>query len=80
MNETVKELDTVKQIKAIKGDKINIKNNKLYINDKFAVDIVYDIPLFFKDEYILKENEFLTLSNVDSSLDGRYYGAIKRKI
>lgn len=46
MNETVKELDTVKQIKAIKGDKINIKNNKLYINDKFAVDIVYDILYF----------------------------------
>ena len=69
----------IKRVIGLPGEKIEIKNNKLYINDKFVKqnfkyketeDFVYKIP---KDDY------FVMGDNRTNSLDSRYFGSFKRK-
>lgn len=68
-----------KKIVAVKGDKIEKRNNKIFINDIKVVDYInQNIKSKFKDK-VLDKHEFLTLSNNINSLDGRYYGNIRRK-
>ncbi|CAM3109251.1 signal peptidase I [Streptobacillus felis] len=72
-------LDTVKQIKGIKGDEIEYIDNYLYINKEKIAEIIYDIEINAKQKYTIPENEVLTIGEVDESIDGRYYGTIKEK-
>ncbi|WP_064590822.1 signal peptidase I [Streptobacillus moniliformis] len=79
VREDLKELDTVKQIKAIAGDEIEYIDNKIYINKEEVGEILYNIPINSNKKYIIPENEFLTIGDVNYSVDGRYYGTIKKK-
>lgn len=73
----------IKRIGATSKDKVEIIDNKLYINNR----IVRKIPL--KDsigrqlipaqKVQPKENEFFLLGDTNNSFDGRYYGIINKK-
>lgn len=77
--EKFQSLDTIKKIKATKGDVVYIRENEIFINDKKYTIIKYDIPVKLNEnKYILEDNEYLTLSNNEDSLDGRYYGVINK--
>ncbi|WP_064608914.1 signal peptidase I [Streptobacillus moniliformis] len=79
VNKELKDLDTVKQIKGIAGDEIEYIDNKIYINKEEVGEIIYEIPIKSRKKYIIPENEFLTIGDVSYSVDGRYYGTIKKK-
>ncbi|MBU3842959.1 MAG: S26 family signal peptidase [Candidatus Fusobacterium pullicola] len=73
----------IKKIGATSKDKVEVIDNKLYINNR----IVREIPL--KDSIGRqliparrvqpKENEFFLLGDTNNSFDGRYYGTINKK-
>lgn len=68
----------VKRVLGIPGDKVCIKSDCLYINDKVkAVSVSAD-----EIEFFLKNNEFFVLGdNYSVSIDGRHFGPImKNKI
>lgn len=74
------EIDSMKKVVAVYGDNIEIKDNKIYVNNENFGDINQNkkLPKFNGK---LKENEVLTLSKMKYSFDGRYYGGIdKNKI
>ncbi|VWL84934.1 signal peptidase I [Oceanivirga miroungae] len=77
--DNLKELLSLKKIKGVKGDIIEIKNSKVYINNKLINNIIYDIPVKIKGKYTLKDNEYFVLGENDTSLDSRYYGVINKK-
>ncbi|AVL43371.1 S26 family signal peptidase [Streptobacillus moniliformis] len=79
VNEKLKDLDTVKQIKGVAGDEVEYIDNKIYINKENVAEIIYEIPINSRKKYIISENEFLTIGDVSYSVDGRYYGTIKKK-
>lgn len=79
VHENLKELETIKEIYAVENDEIKIIDNRVYINDKFVDNIYFDIPIKIKGSYKLKKDEFLTMSKEKYSLDGRYYGIIKKE-
>lgn len=80
ISDTFKKLDTIKEIKAVVGDTVYIKNNIIFINNEPSGKIKYNIPLVLNEnKYVLNDNEFLTLSDNEDSIDGRYYGLINRK-
>ena len=68
----------IKRVIGLPGEKVEYKNNKLYINDKkidepFIEEETYD----FKLDYIIpKDNYFVVGDNRDNSLDSRIIGVI----
>lgn len=75
----MRDILTVKKIAAIQGDKISVRNKKIYINNVCMGKMLDGIPTTLPEELVLDEKEVLTLSDRDDSLDGRYYGTIKIK-
>ena len=71
------DIPSLKPVAAIYGDKIEIKNHKIYVNDEDYGKILSNgsLPKF---DGSLKEDEILTLSKVENTFDGRYYGGIKK--
>ena len=68
---------SLKPVAGLYGDKIEIKNRRIYVNGEDYGEVVIDKRLtMFKED--LKENEVLTLSKRKLSFDGRYYGAISK--
>lgn len=75
----------MKKVGAENGDKIQIKNNILYVNET-AWGLVFTkdprnniLPVLTIDELTPGYDEILPLSNVLYSFDGRYFGPIKRQ-
>lgn len=68
---------SLKPVAGIYGDKIEIKNRKIFVNGEEYGEVVIDkrFPIFNGE---IKENEVLTLSKKRLSFDGRYYGAIAK--
>lgn len=71
------EVLSLKKIVAVYGDKIEIKNSKIYINEDNYGNIINNNK-FPKFDGKLAKDEVLTLSKVEKSFDGRYYGGIKK--
>lgn len=75
----------LKNVGALSNDKVQIKNNSLYINDiNYGKIYMKDgqgviLPQLKENELQPKENEFLPLAPHQNSFDGRYYGVISLK-
>ena len=67
---------SVKPVAAFYEDKVEIKDNRIYVNDEDYGEIFPEISSNFNGK--IKEDEVLTLSKVRGAFDGRYYGAIKK--
>ena len=67
---------SVKPVVAFYEDKVEIKGNRIYVNDEDYGEIFPEISSNFNGK--IKEDEVLTLSKVRGTFDGRYYGAIKK--
>ena len=67
---------SVKPVAAFYKDRVEIKNNRIYVNDEDYGEIFQKISPVFNGK--IKEDEVLTLSKVRGTFDGRYYGAIKK--
>lgn len=78
-DENLRGLDTIKKVYAKQGDVIYRLNNEIYINNNKTVNIVFTkIPSILTSGVIAK-GDYLTLSDKNTSLDGRYYGTINEK-
>lgn len=76
----------VKRVIGLPGEKIEYKNNTLYINDKpyketFLKDVITnDFSLNDLGYEVIPENMYLVLGdNRENSMDGRDYGLISKK-
>jgi len=67
---------SVKPVAAFYKDKVEIKNNRIYVNGEDYGEIFPKVLSNFNGK--IKEDEVLTLSKVKGTFDGRYYGAIKK--
>ena len=67
---------SVKPVAAFYEDKVEIKDNRIYVNGEDYVEIFSKVSSNFNGK--MKEDEVLTLSKVRGTFDGRYYGAIKK--
>lgn len=67
---------SVKPVAAFYEDKIEIKDNRIYVNGEDYGEIFSEVSSNFNGK--MKEDEVLTLSKVRGTFDGRYYGAIKK--
>lgn len=79
VSDELRDLDTVKEIKGTERDEVEYVDNKVLINKKEIGTIDYNIPINSNKKYIISKDEFLTIGDVENSIDGRYYGTIKRK-
>lgn len=82
----------IKRIIGLPGEKIKIKDNKIYIyNDKYPNGVVLNeevylpedmqTPYFSKSEFVLGDNEFFVMGdNREQSLDSRKFGAVPRRL
>lgn len=70
----------VKSVKGIPGDSFNIIDNRLFINNKYVVDVKSDIMQVFVDQFsgVVPENNYIVLGTTDESLDSRVFGLILR--
>lgn len=75
----------LKYVKGVPGDLVEVKENKLYINNKFEGNIKkYDsegnlLISLTEGKFILKEEQYLVLGNDDNSYDSRYFGVIEER-
>ena len=67
---------SVKPVAAFYEDKVEIKDNRIYVNGEDYGEIFSKVSSNFNGK--IKEDEVLTLSKVRGTFDGRYYGAIKK--
>ena len=67
---------SVKPVAAFYEDKVEIKDNRIYVNGEDYGDIFSKILSTFNGK--IQKDEILTLSKVKGTFDGRYYGAIKK--
>jgi len=67
---------SVKPVAAFYEDKVEIKDNRIYVNGEDYGEIFSEVSSNFNEK--MKEDEVLTLSKVRGTFDGRYYGAIKK--
>ena len=67
---------SVKPVAAFYEDKVEIKDNRIYVNGEDYGEIFSKVSSNFNGK--MKEDEVLTLSKVRGAFDGRYYGAIKK--
>ena len=74
----VNKSNKVFRVLALQGDKIEVHNNYLYINDKGICRVDDDFSI---KNYILKKDEiFIMNDNVDDKNDSRSFGLIKEKM
>lgn len=66
---------SVKPVAAFYEDKVEIKDNRIYVNGEDYGEIFSKVSSNFNGK--MKEDEVLTLSKVRGTFDGRYYGAMK---
>ena len=67
---------SVKPVAAFYEDKVEIKDNRIYVNGEDYGEIFSKVSSNFNGK--MKEDEVLTLSKVRGTFDGRYYGARKK--
>ena len=67
---------SVKPVVAFYEDKVEIKDNRIYVNGEDYGEIFSKILSTFNGK--IQKDEILTLSKVKGTFDGRYYGAIKK--
>lgn len=69
----------IKRVIGMPGDKVKIRNNKIYINNKIIEDEYAYGETSDYDEIILGDDEYFVLGdNRLISKDSRYFGAIKK--
>ena len=73
---STKNILTAKKVVAIYGDKLEEKNNHLYVNGEDYGEYISGIP---KAKLNISKDGYWVLSKEKYSLDSRYYGEIKRK-
>ena len=73
----------LKRVAGIPKDKIEIKDKKLFINDRFVKEVkerdTKGFPLPKIENTILGENEYFLLGDEINSFDSAYFGAVKRE-
>lgn len=75
----------VKYIKGVPGDFIQVRENKLFINNEYIGSIKKSdkqgnkLESVLPKNYTLKEDEYILLGIDDNSYDSRYFGIIKRE-
>ncbi|MDO8418240.1 MAG: signal peptidase I [Agitococcus sp.] len=71
----------IKRVLALPGDRVDIKNDRLYVNGQF-IDKLYLLPRLkkkpqsFDTSYILPENRIFVFGAHPRSYDSRYWGLI----
>ena len=69
----------IKRVIGMRGDKVKIRNNKIYINNKIIEDEYAYGETSDYDEITLGDDEYFVLGdNRLISKDSRYFGAIKK--
>lgn len=74
----------VKMVGAVPGDRVVIRNDQLYINDRlrdrlWLIKALKKKPGDFDRSFVVPQGELLMLGTVPESFDGRYWGTIKRE-
>ncbi|MHA0304532.1 signal peptidase I [Mesomycoplasma ovipneumoniae] len=63
----------IKRILGLPGDKITVKDNEIYINDKKVADFIKSAAFLF--DRIVPENKFFAVGdNLENSSDSRDFG------
>ena len=79
LKETDNNATIIKRVIGMPGDKVKIRNNKIYINNKIIEDEYAYGETSDYDEITLGDDEYFVLGdNRLISKDSRYFGAIKK--
>lgn len=73
---STKNIPTAKKVVAIYGDKLEEKNNHLYVNGEDYGEYISGIP---KAKLNISKDGYWVLSKEKYSLDSRYFGEVKKK-
>lgn len=73
----------LKRVAGVPKDNIEIRDNKLFINNVYVKEIkerdTRGFPLPKIEGSILRENEYFLLGDEENSFDSAYFGAVKRE-
>lgn len=75
----------MKRVKGVTGDKIEIKDYKLYINGEYIKNVRkldslgMKLPEVNGQSFIVKQNELFVLGDEENSFDSLYFGVIQRE-